>query len=217
MIFFLIDIGLVFIYGLNIVFGQPSDIVTRLVNLDDESSISSWYSSIQYFCVFLFAAIFSYQKIKFDKKSLPLIVFPALFLLLSIDEATSIHEWLGDQSDVLFSSGTRYGTAFESTGLWMFIVGIPFLVLFLWFIYMLRQHIADNVSSLKKLVLGMIIMLTGALGFEFLSNFAEHTLLILFIILEEGLEMVGVTVMLWAAYDMAIGYIVILDEPSIST
>lgn len=207
MIFFLIDIGFCIAYIINYLIGQPFGILTRLLNLNSEDSLSTWYSSTQLFCVFILSALFSYYKIKQNNKSLILFIFPIIFLLMSIDESVQIHEWLGSMSDILFSSGHRKGTYFQKTGIWMFVIGLPFLALFLLFAHSLKQQISDKPSSLKKLVIGMLIMLTGALGFELLSNFTENTLLVIEVVFEEGLEMIGVTVMLWAVYDMAIDYL----------
>ena len=88
----------------------------------------------------------------------------------------------------------------------MIVFGLPFLAFFLLLAYSVKRHISDKPSSLRKLVIGMAIMLTGALGFELLSNFVENGYWDILTVFEEGLELIGVTVMLWAVYDMAIDY-----------
>ena len=47
----LIELLLVTGYVLNVLWGSPSWIVTRLVDLDDEGSIATWFSSMQLFIV----------------------------------------------------------------------------------------------------------------------------------------------------------------------
>ena len=207
MIFFLIDIGLCVAYVINDLIGKTHSKLTDILNLDAESSLSAWYSSTQFFCIFILSAIFSYHRIRKNRKSLLLIVLPIMFLLMSIDECVQIHEWLGAKSDILFPSGSRKGTFFQYTGIWMFVFGLPFLIFFLLLAHSLKQHISDKASSLKKLVIGMAIMLAGALGFELLSNFVAARFWFIEVTFEEGLEMIGATVMLWAVYDMAIDYI----------
>jgi len=212
-VFFLIDIGLCFAYILNfLIYGVPDSIITDLLDLDGESSLGAWYSSIQYFCAFVFSAIYSYFAIRQNRKLFILIFLPMMFLFMSIDESVQIHEWLGEKRDILFSSGSRKGTLFGGTGLWMFLFGLPFLALFLRLVYLLKQQIHDKKSSLIKLVVGMLIMLTGALGFETLSNFVVRDFLAVEIVFEEGLEMIGATVMLWAVYEMAKDFIILSEK-----
>lgn len=47
----LVELLLVTGYVLNVLWGSPSWIVTRLVDLDDEGSIATWFSSMQLFVV----------------------------------------------------------------------------------------------------------------------------------------------------------------------
>lgn len=206
MIFFLIDMGLCSAYILNYLIGHPHSKLTSLLDLNGESSLAAWYSSTQYFCVFTLSAIFSYHKYRQNIRSISLMILPVIFLLMSIDETVQIHEWLGQKSDILLPDGSRTGTYFQETGVWMFVFGLPFLAFFLFLAYSLKDYFSENLSSFRKLIIGMLIMLTGALGVETLSNFVEGGFLVTEVVFEEGLEMIGVTVMLWAVYDMAIGY-----------
>ena len=197
---------------INNLIDEPFDKVTALLDLDGEKSFSSWYSSTQFFCIFLLWFFFCYKKLVDNRKSYPLFLLPLIFLLMSIDESVQIHEWLGVRSDALIDGGTRAGSSFPITGIWMFIIGLPFLILFLMFTHSIRHHFIDKLSSFKLMVAGMIIMLSGALGMEVLSNYVENQLLVVAVIVEEGLEMAGATVMLWAAYNMLQEYIPHADE-----
>jgi hypothetical protein len=212
LVFFLIDIGLCTAYIFNYMIGQPHWKITILLDLSDEASLSSWFSSVQLFCVFILSAIFSYYKIKHNPKAILLIFLPLIFLSMSIDESVQIHEWLGAMSDRLLPSGNREETSFQTTGIWMIVVGIPFILFFLYLTISIRKFLSDKISSLNKLVAGMVIMLIGALGLELLVNFIDRDYWFIEIAIEEGLEMVGVTIMLWAVYDMATDFIMITDE-----
>ena len=55
----------------------------------------------------------------------------------------------------------------------MFIIGLPFLILFLMFTYSIRHHFIDKLSSFKLMVASMIIMLSGALAARGRSTFSE--------------------------------------------
>ena len=210
-VFFIVDISFCLLYLLNGMIDHPIKKLTHLLDLNGETSFSAWFSSIQFFCVFIFYSIFCFYKIKENKKALLLVCFPLVFLLMSADESVQIHEWIGTKSDMFFESGTREGTAFHNTGIWVFLVGIPFFTGFIWFCFVTKKYI-NKPSSLKKLILGMIVMLSGALGFELLSNFINHAYLPIEIAFEEGFEMMGVTIMLWAAYELAIDFFPELGE-----
>ncbi len=198
----IIDVALCVLYLCNVYAGHPIWIVTQLLDLNVEASLSSWYSSIQYFAAFTFSAIFSFFMIKHHGKSLLLLLLPALFLLMSIDETAMIHEWVGAKSDALLPSGTRAYTTFDHTGIWVFVVGIPFLAFLVPFFYFIKKQLADHRSELLKLMAGMLIMLSGALLLELSGNFINVNFYFIEVVLEEGFEMVGATVMTWAVYNM---------------
>jgi hypothetical protein len=146
-VFFLLNTGLCLVYSIDVVLGRPYQTVTRLVNLDGESNLASWYSSIQLFCVFIISAFFSYNKMKENGKLSSIILLPIIFLLMSIDESAQIHEELGLLSDVLFPSRSRVGTSFHKTGVWMFVIGLPFFVLFLLFLKSIKRQFPDHLNS----------------------------------------------------------------------
>ena len=198
----LVDLVICFVYLADNLTGKPFEIVTRLFNLNSESSISTWYSSIKYFCIFILSALFCFYQIKRNTINLYLLALPAIFILMSADEIVQMHEWFGLKSDYWFSMGNRRATPFPMTGIWMFVLGLPFLIFFLFYTYTLKKYFSVNQSSINKLIIGMIVMLTGALGFELLSNFIDVRYLFIEVLFEEGLEMIGATIMLWAVYEL---------------
>lgn len=204
-ILFLIDVALSLAYLANYVVGEPSHKLTELLDVAGERSIAAWFSSIQFFCVALLGGLFLARGVSWkDKVSWPLVGLPLLFLLLSLDEAVMIHEWLGDRTDWLLPSGDRKATPFRYTGIWMFVIGIPFLMLFFSWTYFIARCLAVPRSFIRKLVAGMMVLAFGAFGVEALGNLFEYgssgyTLSAFF---EETLEMMGATVILWAVYDL---------------
>lgn len=200
-----IDILLCMMYVMNLLLDAPSSKLTALLDLNGENSIPAWYSSMQYFLAFLLSSVYVKNLVRQNSKAILLLLLPAMFLLMSIDESVMIHEWLGRRTDVLLPGGDRAGTMFQQTGIWMIVLGLPFLILFFSWARSVRKHLPS--PALNKLVLGLCIMLSGALGCEFISNFIRSSFVTAEIVLEEGLEMIGTTIMLWAVYELVTEYV----------
>ena len=122
---------------------------------------------------------------------------------MSIDESAHIHEFIGWQLDALLPEGSRENTIFSVTGIWMIAIGIPFILIFAWVAYSVKDFLKDSKFNFKLFIVGIVVLLTGAIGVETLSNFAEGGLLVMQITVEESLEMLGVTIMIWSAYELA--------------
>jgi hypothetical protein len=208
-LFLIVDIGLGVAYLVNYLTGGY---IGYSLNLNSENSIGTWYSSMQLFCISAVATVSVYGNLTWrNKRSWALVGLPLVFLFLSIDEAVHFHEWLGLKSDAFLPEGDRTETAFQNTGIWVFLMGVPFLVCFLLWAYSIRRFFAISPGSFSKLVVGMLILLLGALGFELLTNFwrGGHSVGYVSVTLcEETLEMLGMTVILWGAYDLATKFIV---------
>lgn len=212
-VFFCVDILLCLLYLADNLLGNPVHDISVLLDLNGERSLGAWYSSKQLFCIALLSLIFCYAKLRSDKKTLPLMCLPMLFFAMSIDESLQIHEWLGDQADILIAGSYRTGTDFKSTGYWMFFIGLPFILMFALYVNSIKSHFQANLASFEKLLLGMGVLLTGSIGVEISANFINPNLLFIECFFEEGLEMIGATIMLWAAYDLAIE--AIANNPSL--
>ena len=73
-----------------------SEATPRLVNLDGEANLPSWWSSVLLVCVALIAAALAWADE--DRRRRPLWVVAAIaFLLLSMDEIAGLHERLGEE------------------------------------------------------------------------------------------------------------------------
>jgi hypothetical protein len=143
-----------------------------------------------------------------QRKSWLLPLLPLLFLALSVDEVARIHEWLGEKTDVLLPGGSRAKTLLPETGIWMFVIGIPFLAAFVWLIFSIKMYFQDAPNAFIKLFAGMLITLSGALGFETLTNFAAPASMygMLRIFSEEFCEILGGTIVLWGSYELLIAH-----------
>jgi hypothetical protein len=204
--FVMADFALAFIYLFNIwVLGKPFRFLTRMIDLDGESNLPSWYSSVQLFLVAILWSVFTYEKFKREeKRSWVLLFIPALFFMFSFDEIAQIHEWIGWNSDILLPSGSRSETLFSKTGIWMFLMLPPLLVLVFLLALNLRRFLdmPRNISCM--LAVGFFIFIGSATGTEILSNLfiGDGMASSLQIALEEPGEMLGVTIMLWATGDL---------------
>lgn len=204
-VFFAIDILLCLSYGMNFLAGEPSVQVTRLLNLDGEMNIPTWYSSMQWFCVAFLFGIFAMYNINWSNgKTWVLLLFPLMFLAFSIDEVACVHEWLGKKSDILLPTGHRKDTFFRITGIWFIVVGLPVFACCLIVLSSLRKFFGRSPNVSRKMMIGVFIFFGGAIGVEALSNIPDpHTFgSVVENIFEEGMEMAGVTVLLWAARDL---------------
>ena len=166
-----------------------------LWNLDSEGSIASWYSVLKYLVVACLATLFVCRRMAKGQKSLGVLGLPVVFLAMGIDEGARLHERISKYSDMFLPGGDRANTPFHETGIWMFVVGIPFVIFFLFWVYRLRKELISYRADIRTLTVGMFILLTGAVGFEILSNFLYGSAWLIEVALEEGFEMLGVTVM----------------------
>jgi Ca2+/Na+ antiporter len=207
--FFIADIALLVFYLVNQAVGAPYDILTRLLDLNGESSISTWYSVIQLACVAALTGLFAAKNVHTSRvNTWPLLLLPLVFLALSMDELVQIHEWLGAKSDVLLPGNSRLNTIYQESGIWMFLFGIPFFFGILGIAFMLRRYLSTVSSVLPKFLLGLAVFAIGATLIEILSNFVIYGSVWYFleVVCEEGCEMLGVTIVLWAFHDLLQGH-----------
>jgi hypothetical protein len=183
-----------------------SERVRGILNMDSEKGIATWFSAIQFFCIAATGMLYTrYQVQRNNPHSWLLLALPAGFLFFSIDEIIQLHEGIGGVLDILLPGRCRTNTIFKETGIWMFALGIPFLLLFLYWIYAIRSYFVGKKVAFFKIVGGMLIFLFGALFCEGLSNFVEKRSVGLFlaILFEETLELLGSTTIFWGVYDLA--------------
>ncbi len=215
--FFVIDLLLIFLYLINWGIGQPFLKLTSLLDVDGEKSLPTWYSSIQLFTIAIFFFVFAFENFNYkNAQTWFLILFPILFLTLSLDEIVQIHEWFGVKSDILLKGGTRKNTAFHITGIWMILLGIPFAALMLFLFHFLKRYLDERKVILKKYIVGLLIFIGSAAGIEALSNFLvaeKSTAFMILACLEEMGEMIGATFILWATYDLNLFHNISIQIP----
>ncbi len=201
-IFIFLDFFFAGLFILNLLWGSPYPVGNRLLDLNSETSFSTWYSSVKLFCIAFVFAVFFLQVFNRGKITPWLLLpLPILFCLMSMDEIVMLHETIGDHGDAkITDGGTRSDTMFKKTGAWFVIIGIPFLIGFYLYLSVIKKYFSEAPRSFLTLAAGMAVFLLGAVGFELVSNFLpEGRPTYLVRLLEESFEMFGASIMLWAA------------------
>ena len=204
----MIDVALAAAYLLDRAAGSLYGPLTTFLDLNGEQNLPTWYSSIQWFCVGVLLGLFAWSSFSvYRPRSWLLLMLPLIFLGFSLDEVSLIHEWLGQKSDGLLPGGSRTNTPFLRTGIWMFLIGPPFLAFFVALLLSMRVYFLRAPGAWAKLMLGMMTVLAGSIGIEILHNFAAPETMFgaLQIFAEELCEMLGATLILWGSWELLRG------------
>ena len=198
-LFFAADVLVGLLYIVNQAMGHPYAKINRLVDLDGEANLPTWYSSLQWAATAgLFAFVVYRQRRRRAESMLPLLVIAVVFLALSLDEVAQIHEKLSIGANGKMGAGEG-----GLRGLWLPILGIPMLGVVAIAARKAKTAFDDSPGSFLCLMVGMVVFGLGAFGVEpivlrFLDS-PGHV----FVYLEETMEMVGVTFILWCGYIIA--------------
>lgn len=206
---FIADIAITLLYVTNYLLGQPSDLLTKMVDLAGEKNLPTWYSSSKLFLVGFMLAIFVYPRFRERETGRwALLLVPIIFFMLSLDEFVSFHEWLGLKFDGLLLSDSRQDSLFFRTGIWMFVLGPVFIVFMLLLGWSAKRYLLERPPILKKFLTGLIVFIGSAAGIEAISNFPIYSdaAKVTEVVFEELGEMVGVTILLWATCDLLYAY-----------
>jgi hypothetical protein len=221
LIFFMADLALGLAYLGDYFAGRPFYRLTLFFNLDKEGNLPTWFASMQWFCIALLTLVYAASKFsRSQRKSWLLLLLPLIFLALSLDEVAGIHEKLGTYSDRLLPMGTRQNTPFKETGIWMLLLGVPFVGLLASLLLSIRGYLQEAPGAFFKIVLGMVVMLTGAMGIETFSNFTDRGsgawYDIVEVLVEEMCENLGATIVLWGSLQLLIqqGFELRINRPA---
>lgn len=196
----LIEVCLVALYLMDhlfLSFGKPH----QIIDLDGEMNFPSWLSSIQ---LFFIGFLLTIQRIKVPQlKHIPLLFLSIVglsFIFLSLDESISFHE----KFNFRFSNVEWLPRFKNNNGLW-----IPvYLTMIAIFLFFSRRQIADLWQFYRKEITifstGMILFLLGGVVLEIISyEYLRIDMLskayLLEVAMEEGLEMIGASIMLYAS------------------
>ena len=137
---------------------------------------------------------------------------PCACIVFSIDEIAEIHERLGSALDAFMHDASRAGTALWSTGLWPFLIGIPAIAMLAIAVRGTRHIFLKRAPrALVLLIVGFIVMFTGALGVELASDLIDADAphggwFLTQVVTEEFMEMLGITFIAWSAWTLLQAY-----------
>lgn len=203
-VLFIINLALGLAYVVDYLIGRPYRPLTVFLDLNGECNLPTWYSSIQWFAVAAMLGMFAMRNVSHaSRRSWLLLALPLIFLAFSLDEVAQIHEAVGKRSDALFI-GDRAQSMFSRTGIWMFVIGLPFAALLVTLILLTRDFFSHAPGALVKAMVGIGILFVGAMGIELLRNWAapDTAFDVMQAFLEEFCEMTGSTIVLWGSYEL---------------
>jgi hypothetical protein len=139
----------------------------RIFDVGAERSIPTWFESVQFLlCSILLAVVAIAKKQRSDRYSLHWSVLSIILLLLSLDEVTSIHQAIGQQSERLLHNTTGFIPSGPITFFWV-VPGAAFVFIVLLAYLRFLAHLPQTTRRLF-LFAGALFVL-GALGIEMLS------------------------------------------------
>jgi len=193
------------IYLADFLLGQPSWWIHDLFDLDGETNIPAWFSTIQLFIIgYMILLIGCHDNHHPPPSKVGTNLIGLGFIFLSMDEASSIHEkltWVFYNNPMVPYFDGRHGV-------WIVVYGCIAIILILF----LHKDIwavwkAFRLESLI-FILGMFIYLFGSAGMETLTFFyldEKNPLLYTFeVVIEEFLEMSGASILLYSVLLLAI-------------
>jgi hypothetical protein len=200
---------------LNLAILAATGTVLSTVFPGEEQSIPTWWSAAQLFLAGLCLLAVSYRRWFAGFAARGLGLLGLLLVALSVDEVATLHERMGVRLD----GATRFETTFHATGIWFLVLGIPFVLLTVVLLRFVWAELAAVPGTRRRLLAGLGIFVFGALGMEALNNFAiaadQHSVsnqsagYLLTVIVEEGVELVAASVLLWA------GAVFLVNHPSV--
>jgi hypothetical protein len=180
--------------------GHPYEAVTRLINLDTEANLPTWFSSVQLFAAGLTAAAIGFSGrsksgTRLDADTWIWLTAAATFLFLSLDEAAQFHEALGGiLSQRMSASGLQHG-------FWIVVFLPAGLVALGVEIWLLPRLFPESIQARTCFVLGCLLIIVAA-GLEIVSYGLKRSLYsasyVVEVSVEEFSEMLGGTLVLHA-------------------
>lgn len=198
--FLLFDAAILSVAGGHSLIGSPSGTVTALFELGDEPTIPAWYASSKLLLVAGLLAALALSARADSKQKWGLTAAALLFLVMSCDESAAMHERIQRGIDTHVLAGLTTDV-YDSTVLAKVVLGLAALAVVASAVFMVASALRRFGAGKAAFGLGFLLLAAGAVGVDlsqefFPSSGAEATLAI---VLEEALEMVGVTLMVYGA------------------
>jgi hypothetical protein len=210
---FAADLMLVLIPALDYAIGRPINRLSILFILDKEGTVPTWHSSMQWFCASAMFTLFAAHALLTGMKgALSVTALALACLVFSIDEIAQIHERLGSVADDMMIDRPLRGPGLWATGLWPVVVGIPAIAVIAIIVRGTRHVFLPRAArSLALLSAGLAVMLTGAVVVELGVNLLDEagprdSSFLAQVVVEELMEMLGATLVVWSASSLLHAY-----------
>ena len=170
-----------------------------VLTLPAEQSLPNWYSTAKLLVLAQLLAFLAWAVPAATRRARGVLLAPvALFLLLSLEETISIHERLVNELLVPLLGGSGRG------GYWTLLLGLPLAAAMVGAGVAYGRLVRPSPSTVAKAAAGAAVFLAGAVAADILADFlAEGTKArALAATGEEGGELVGSTLLIWAALDL---------------
>lgn len=171
-----------------------------MFNLNDESTLASWFSSLQYFCIALIFLQHTQQNKTASVSPFLFLIASLGFFFLSIDEAVTIHEKLNHQLKHI-----EFLPSFKGhNGIWIYL----YLALLLPLIIIMYKPLVQLWKAYRHptiiMAIGFAILVFGGvllevIGYEYLNADINYIYYVLEVAFEEFFEMAGVSIILYGA------------------
>ena len=188
-------VGIVIISAMALL-GVVLDTNWLLFKLGEEGNVPTWFSSIQlFFIAVVLTAIVWPDIVRNRPASWLLVLVPALFVYLSLDEAAALHEQIGDW--IVDRSGVGAGLP----GAWVFAFVPLVAVCTMAAAVVFWPYLRGRPDVIGRAFVGLAIFGLAAAGLEVIGNLATDgsQLKKLLGFAEEVGEMVAANILHWAA------------------
>ena len=191
-----VDVLLVAAFAMNYIVGEPIGVLTELIHLDGEGNVPAWFSSSQLLIVgiTIFLAVQNVRTPLAGSRAFWL-ALAAGFVFLSFDEGAVFHEKI----TIVFRRWDWAPRFQGDHGIWIFLYGISAVVFLFIGFKQLRSFYQHHPTEFKFFMVGAFLLVAGAVGvevfgYEFIRYEGTPLFYTVQVIIEELLELVGVTV-----------------------
>ena len=177
--------------------------LAELVDLDNDQSVASWFSSLQYLGVVVATLLVARERSypsSLSRRFLLAVAGVALFL--SFDEMFGVHEWI-NKVGLEYDLGALKALMINKNGAWIAIYAVLALILIVAGRKDLGLLWRDYRSDLRPALLGVVLLGMGEVGFElvtyvFLDRELSARAYEVEVLLEELSAMAGMSLILYA-------------------
>jgi hypothetical protein len=176
----------------------------EMLDIGAERSIPTWYSTTKLFVLAQVLGLIAWLTWRRSRRHGSLFLLLGLVaLVLSIDEIVQLHERYGLFVEPLLLGRTRDELLFHRSGYWMVALGPPLALALAVLLWMMARHVRMPRAVALRGLAGVALFLVSATVIEALGNFAEgYAARTIQVTVEEAGEMMGITLVLWAALDL---------------